>query len=425
MRRRVVVLALASAALAITLFGLPLGAVVAMYLADAEQTELGQVAAVAALSVAVDLSSGHDPALPPTEEQADVGLYDRSGSRILGTGPATFTDSATAARSAVGGGGDQIVTVPVIGGGQSAGLIRVAASPAEVYQQVGVAWATMAVFGTVALGAVWLTARRQAGRLAWPLEQLSGTARRLGEGDFTVRAPHVSVPEIDSLGADLNTTAARLGDLIVRERSFSADASHQLRTPLAGLRLTLETALEDPAADHRQAMTDAVHAVAKLQTTIVDLLALARDSRADRPIFDLDLLLDDVDEHCLPRVHSVERTLDVVVEPGLPRAKATSGAIREVLAVLLDNAVQHGSGGILLRVRDAGGAVALDVIDDGTIPRPDEELFVRRRPPDATGHGRGLALARSLTEAEGGRLALTRQSPTTFTVFLPVSREER
>jgi signal transduction histidine kinase len=171
-------------------------------------------------------------------------------------------------------------------------------------------------------------------------------------------------------------------------------------------------------------MTNAVHAVAKLQTTIVDLLALARDSRADRPIFDLDLLLDDVDEHCRPRVQSVERTLDVVAEPGLPQAKATSGAIREVLAVLLDNAVQHGSGGIVLRVRDAGGAVALDVIDDGTITRPDEELFARR-PPDATGHGRGLALARSLTEAEGGRLALTRQSPTTFTVFLPLSREER
>ena len=424
MRRRVVVLALASATLAITLFGVPFGAVVAMYLADAERAELGQVAAVAALSVAVDLSSGRDPALPPTTEQADVGLYDRSGSRILGTGPATSPDPAAAARSASAAADDQIVTVPVIGGGQSAGLIRVAASPTEVYQQVAVAWAAMAAFGMIALAAVWLTARRQAGRLAGPLEQLSGTARRLGEGDFTVRAPRVSIPEIDSLGSDLNTTAARLGDLIARERSFSADASHQLRTPLAGLRLTLETALEDPGADHRRAMTSAVRAAATLQTTIVDLLALARDSRADKPIFDLDLLLDDVDEHWRPQVHSMERTLDVVVEPGLPQAKATPGAIREVMAVLLDNAVRHGAGRVDLEVRDAGGAVAVDVVDEGTITGPGDELFARRS-PDATGHGIGLALARSLIEAEGGRLALTRQSPTTFTVFLPLGREER
>jgi len=87
---------------------------------------------------------------------------------------------------------------------------------------------------------------------------------------------------------------------------------------------------------------------------------------------------------------------------------------------LLDNAAVHGRGAVTVSVRDAAGALAVDVADEGPgIEVADAELFVRRS-SRAAGHGIGLALARSLAEAEGGRLRLTRPSPPTFTLLLPV-----
>ena len=86
--------------------------------------------------------------------------------------------------------------------------------------------------------------------------------------------------------------------------------------------------------------------------------------------------------------------------------------------MLLDNALRHGRGTVTLTAREAAQAIAVDVADEGRIDAPDQ-LFVRRA-PSASGHGIGLALARSLTEAEGGRLVLSSREPTTFTLLLPL-----
>jgi signal transduction histidine kinase len=432
MRRRIVVLTLAAAVLAIGMFGLPLAGIVAKYLADHERSELDHVATVAALTVAVDLAGGRPLQLPDSAEDAEVGLYDAAGTRILGAGPATADPPVERALADQGHvtSDDGVVAIAVSGDDPQAGAIRVAGSRAELYLGVGLVWTVMATLAVAALIVVWAVARRQAGRLAGPLEELSSVARRLGDGDFTTRTQRVGIPEIDSVGADLDTTADRLGTLVARERSFTSDASHQLRTPLAGLRLSLEAALDDPDADLRVAIGDAVRSADGLQRTVEDLLALARDVRTDHGAVDVVDLVENSVGQWAPLLAERGRVLRVEAEDGLPPTTASAAATRQVLSVLLDNSLHHGAGTVTVVVRDAAGAVALDVADEGPgITDASAGVFARRsrtagspRPGNGHGgggHGIGLALARSLAEADGGRLTLTRAAPPVFTLLVP------
>jgi len=300
------------------------------------------------------------------------------------------------------------------------GAVRAASPVAAVYRQVALVWLGMLGLGGLAIGTVWLVARRQARRLARPLEELSEAARRLGQGDFSVRTTPADIPEIDSVGSALNSTAGRLDAMLARERSFSADASHQLRTPLTGLRLRLEAALEHPGQDLRHAITDGIAAADRLEQTIEELLALARDTRSSNSTpLDLPSLLDEIEVGWHDRLAAQHRALHVAVDPLAPVSLASTAAVRQVLTVLLDNAATHGSGTVSVAVRNAADALAIDVSDEGSgITAPEPELFTRRSRL-ADGHGIGLALARSLAEAEGGRLRLTRPAPPTFTLLVP------
>jgi signal transduction histidine kinase len=133
----------------------------------------------------------------------------------------------------------------------------------------------MALLGAAIVGVAVQLARRQARKVSRPLEQLTTAARSLGDGDFTVRTARSGIEEADTLGEVLAATARRLGDLLQRERTFSADAARQLRTPLTALLLGLESALARPDADLRQALGGAVRRAEQLRQTVDDLLVLA------------------------------------------------------------------------------------------------------------------------------------------------------
>jgi signal transduction histidine kinase len=422
-RNRIVAIAVAAAVLAIALFGVPLAALVVRYLIDDEQAELQRIADVAALKVSVDLAHGRNPAaLLAVEPDSTITLYDASGRRWLGDGP-TALDGPI--REALGGeissgtvGPDLVVAVPVVDD-QVIGVVRAAAPRAEAWRRIAAVWLLMAVLAAVALGVVWLVARRQSARLARPLEQLAQNAQRLGNGDFSVRAQRARIPEIDAVGAALDTTAERIGDVVARERAFSANASHQLRTPLTGLRFGLEAALDPPGQDLDAAIRTAIGSTGQLMRTIDDLLALARDTNRGAQPLHLTEVLTELTDQWRELLAASGRPLWVSVPDSLPATTASGAAVRQVLTVLLDNAVRHGAGAVTVAVRESGDALAVDVGDEGPGVRDAEALFVRRS-PKAGGHGIGLALARSLAEAEGGRLVLARPVPAMFTLLLPV-----
>jgi signal transduction histidine kinase len=419
-----VTLSVLAAILATTLFGVPLAAVAARYFIDDERAELERIADTVAVAAAGDLARGGLPArLPDIGDDIDIAFYAADGRRLSGDGPAIGDGAVAQARQGAPGSertaGHVAVALPLTAGRTVTGVVRVASDYADVRRRIVWTWAAMLALGTLAVTATWLVARRQARRLTAPVEALSQIASELGAGDFSVRTAPTGIPEIDSVGRSLDSTAERLGALVHRERAFSADASHQLRTPLTGLRLALETALDSPGADLRQAADAAIDAADRLERTIDDLLTLAREPRREAGPLPIGELTGALAQTWRPVLAAQGRPLRIDIDTEVPVATAAPAAVRQILGVLLDNAVRHGAGAVVVTVRDAGGAVALDVADDG--PGVDgADLPVRPR-DGATGHGIGLALARELAEAEGGRLRLTCPAPPVFTLLLPLA----
>lgn len=426
MRGRIVTLAVSAAVLALVLFGVPLAVAVADYYVDDARAGLEQGADTAALTVVPDLLRGTVPrTLPDLGAGTTVALYRTDGTRRAGTGPSRV-DIELAPDEVVEADTDgELVLMASVGdGSRVVGIVRVATSRGAIYQRVVLTWLVMAGLGVVAVAGVWLLARRQARRLARPLEDLSAAAFELGAGNFTVTAPRSGIAEIDSVGASLDTTAQRLSDLVARERAFTADASHQLRTPLAGLRLELEAALDLPDEELRSSITAALESADQLEGTVADLLDLARNVPARAGLEPVGALLGRLDRDWGGLLAERGRTLRLTVPDTVAGRLVVAPVLRQIVAVLVDNALRHGAGAVTVAARDLGAAIGVDVSDEGPgldgldpMSRPAENTSVRTR------HGIGLPLARRLAEAESGRLVLASPAPPTFTLVLPTHGE--
>jgi len=372
-------------------------------------------------------SSGDPVELPAPSDQTQLALYSRNGRLVSGTGPAAVEAPV---RVAFGGRvaertvGDRIVVaVPVADEERVVAVVRAALPATVVDARVHRAWLVMAALAAGAVAVAALVARVLAGHLSRPVDAMAQAAARLGEGDFSVRASRSGVAEIDAVASTLDVTAARLGQVLARERAFSADASHQLLTALAGLRLRLEAARLLPGADQGQAITDALAEVDRLEGTVEQLLALARDAGVDRDRLDLPRVIEAVEQGWHGRLGASGRPLRFQVEGGLPSVRASEAAVRQILDVLVGNAAEHGSGTVTVRARAAPGGLAIEVGDEGPGITGDLEQVFARRAGRTAGHGIGLALARSLAEAEGGRLLLQRPVPApVFALLLPADR---
>jgi signal transduction histidine kinase len=391
-------------ALIIVVLGVPLAIVIQRFYESKATVELQRSAAeaIAELTVPLDAAEIADAADEP-DSPPDFSVYDATGTRLYGTGPDRLESTDP----------DQLVVVSPVTDRNTetvVGSVRVSRPRSDVAAEARRAWAVMGLGALAGLVVAMLIARREAARLAAPIAELAARAERIGSGDFSRSAAPTGTPELDTLAEALALSERRLDELITREREFSANASHQLRTPLAGLRVSLEHG--DLAA--------ASAAAERLSDTVDHMLALARDALPTAALVDIGPLVTTASGRWQAIFHDGGRALATTIEPSLPGVRVRPGSLDQVLDVLLDNSLRHGGGQTRLIVRCAHGGLVVQVDDDGPGIAPERavSIFDRR---EGDGTGIGLPLARTLVEADGGRLMLSDPEHAEFRIVFAAS----
>jgi signal transduction histidine kinase len=321
------------------------------------------------------------------------------------------------------------VVLPVRDQGRTVAVVQIVSPAAEVNAQIAQIWEFRLLVGLAVLLAASGVAVVIASTLARPLRHLDAVARRIGEGDYSARAETNGPPEIATLARTLNDSARQTNALLTSQRSFVADASHQLRTPLAAMRLTLDNirdTTDDPDVSRRIATVDAeIHRMSRM---VEGLLALARaESTAAPQAIDLAAIIDQ-------RVSTwsaalAETGVELVVDLDRPCwITATPGALEQVLDNVLSNALAAAPADskITLNARKTGELVISDQ-GPGMTEEQRSRAFDRfwRAGPPGTGTGLGLAIVKQLVEHDGGQVEL-RDAPggglAVYVVLRPAKR---
>ena len=282
---------------------------------------------------------------------------------------------------------------------------------------------------SVALAGLWRW--WAAGLRLRPVEALCAELLAVNTADPRRR---VSLPrrhdEIYRLASAVNATLDRLEATVEQQRRLVSDVSHDLRSPIAGLRAELETALIDPeGADLREVLGRTLQNVDRLQNIVTELLALARrDAGLSRRDGLIDLgELAELEVRRLPRRINAK----VVAEPGVI-VRANRLDIGRVLTNLLDNAARHAESEVNVTVRRSDGEAIMEIFNDGKeIPPADRERIFERftrlsdaRERDPGGSGLGLAISREIAHAHGGTLTLgDAEKGACFVLTLPLVTE--
>jgi signal transduction histidine kinase len=313
------------------------------------------------------------------------------------------------------------VALPVGSAEGIEGAVRITHPGSVVGDRIREIWLLLAATGGVVLGIVFLVSQLLARSMARPLGELRDAALQLGGGDLSVRAEVPRGPsELTELAMSFNATAARLEQLVDAQRGFVADASHQLRTPLAALRLRLEILeadLDGPVADD---LDGALAEVERLSRLVDALLALARAEKAPSEPVPVSLEAIVAGRCEAWDAFASERNVHIASDvDGAPYALVTPGRLEQIVDNLLNNALEVAPAGTVVRIAATAASattVRLVVTDEGPGMTAEERAraFDRfwqsgasRRDGRPSGHfGLGLAIVRELVVRDGGEVVL-------------------
>lgn len=421
MRRRILTSILAVVLLTTAVLGLPLMYTAWLWVEQNVRSDLQiRLSRIAAQIVSQENSGG-----------VLTGPLDTTGilPLIPDNGKLTVIYSSVTDRTARLDLGARAVSTPVVEALSmgTAGSLRleVGSHNLRLVQRRAVAGVSLIVLASMAAGAAvaFITAQR----LSDPLRDVAARAGRLRRGDFRADPKRHGIAELDRVSDALDAAGVEIAGRLKREHALVGDVSHQLRSRLTAIRLRLDelSAHPDPAVTSEA--EEAMAQVDRLTNTINELI---RASRADgapgkSTVAVVDELADVVAEW-RPQFADAGRELKLTGDRTL-LAPVTGPRLREAATVLIDNALKHGEGTCTVRVRPMYRAgqddpvVRVDVADRGAGVTNEIAPHIFERGFSGTGStGVGLALARALVEADGGRLELQRRRPAMFTIFLGV-----
>ena len=309
------------------------------------------------------------------------------------------------------------VSLPAGDGHLSVGFPHKRIGPRPVHALL----ASLAGGALLTLLAAWWLARRA----IRPLQRLQQAATSLGRGQTPERLPETGPREIAALSRRFNEMAQQVEDLLAARTVLLAGVSHDLRTPLARLRLAVEMLVRRPSAELVAQVEGDIEAMDRL---IGDVLTLARGfgHEATQPVALRDLLA----ELVRSTPGAPER---VEIEAADITLEAPPGVLRRILANLLENALRYGGDApVTLRAEIADGLCRIGVLDRGPgIPEAEQEAVFRpfyrlegSRSVSTGGSGLGLAIVRQLAAAQGWDVSLQARPDGGLAVWLQIARPQ-
>jgi two-component system, OmpR family, sensor kinase len=317
-------------------------------------------------------------------------------------------------------GRDLVITVPAQDDGRVAGAVRIVYSTSGLTHRLWTIWGFRAGLAVAVLGVAALIGAVVARRITRPLRQLNDMASKFSDGDLTARSPVTGPEETQTLALTLNQAGERLDTLIASQRIFVADASHQLRTPLTALRLSLDN-IADGVDDEfvREDVEQATAEVVRMSRLVNGLLVLAR---AEAKVTAAEPLpLNDIVAERLSvwRPAADERGVTIALRGSgvddRPSVLAGPGHLDQVLDNVLSNALEVSPDGGKITVRMESGAreVVLSVADEGPgmsdaeKSRAFDRFWRGQGLTGRSGSGLGLAVVKQLVTDDGGTVTLT------------------
>jgi signal transduction histidine kinase len=252
-------------------------------------------------------------------------------------------------------------------------------------------------------------------RMTRPMNNLIEAARRIESGDYSAQVPEWGSRDIRSVARAFNSMSARLKTVDEQRRSFMADVTHELRTPLSVIRGQAEAIADGvyPAdAAHLAPILDATQTLDRLVEDLRTLvLTDAGNLVLNREATDLGQLTRDTAESFRSQAELAGVSLTTEIADNLATVEVDPARLRQVISNLLSNAIRHtpSGGSVKVAVSSASDQVTLIVTDTGEGISPDLlahvfERFVKG--PTSTGSGLGLAIAHDIIEAHGGTLTI-------------------